>query len=136
MRFKEINFNPGTRELRIFALLWLAGFGAAGALVAWRGGTWAPVVWGAAIAGGVVGALAPRALRPVYVAWMVAAFPLGWTVSLVLLALVYYAVFTPLALIFRLLRRDVLGRTFDRQAESYWVRRPPAPGLERYFKQF
>lgn len=136
MTFNDINFNPAPRDLRVFSLLWLVAFGLLGGLHAWRGGEWAPVIWGVAGVGGGAGLLLPRVMKPVYVGWMVAAFPIGWTISLALLALVYYFVFTPLALVFRLIGRDALGRRFDREAESYWVRRPPAPGLERYFKQF
>jgi hypothetical protein len=136
MNFKDINFNPDDRELRIFSLLWLVGFGLFGGLVAWRGGTWAPFVWGVAIAGCAMGLLVPRWMKGVYVAWMVAAFPIGWTVSLVLLALVYYVVFTGFGLVFKVFGRDTLGRRFDRQAATYWVPRPRPESLERYFKQF
>jgi hypothetical protein len=136
MNFKDINFNPDDRELRIFSLLWLVGFGLFGAAVAWRGGTWAPAFWGVAVAGCALGLVAPRAMRPIYVAWMVAAFPIGWTVSLVLLALVYYVIFTAFGLVFRLAGRDALGRSFDRKAATYWVPRRQAEGMERYFKQF
>ncbi len=136
MTFKDINFNPDDRELRIFSLIWLAGFGLFGALVWWRGGTWAPVLWGIAVLGCALGLVAPRAMKPVYVAWMVAAFPIGWTVSLALLGIVYYVVFTGFGLVFRAIGRDPLGRSFDRTAPTYWVPHRAADGLERYFKQF
>ena len=136
MTFREINFNPDDRELRIFSVLWLVGFGLFGALLAWRGGTWAPAVWGLAVVGCLVGLLLPRAMKPVYVAWMVAAFPIGWTVSLVLLAFVYYVVFTAFGLVFRAIGRDPLGRSFDRKATTYWLPRPQPETIERYFKQF
>jgi hypothetical protein len=136
MNFTDINFNPDDRELRVFSLIWLVGFGLFGALVAWRGGTWAPIVWGVAVAGCALGLVAPRAMKPIYVAWMVAAFPIGWTVSFVLLALVYYVVFTGFSLVFKVIGRDVLGRSFDRQASTYWVPRQQPEGMERYFKQF
>jgi hypothetical protein len=67
---------------------------------------------------------------------MVAAFPIGWTVSLVLLALVYYVVFTAFGLVFRVLGRDPLGRSFNRAAPTYWVPRRQPESAERYFRQF
>jgi hypothetical protein len=151
MNFKDLNLDPSDRELRIFSWIWLGGFALLGLLVAWRVGAlasgvapglhapWRIVVtlWGLAVVGWLVGIVSPRAIRPVYVAWTVAAFPIGWTVSLVLLALVYYVVFTGFGLLFRLAGRDVLGRKFDRAAATYWVKRNgTATGLERYFKQF
>jgi hypothetical protein len=136
MNFKDLNLNPGPRDLRIFSVIWLVAFGLFGGLVAWRGGTWAPYVWIVAAAGGLLGLALPRAMKPIYVAWMVAAFPIGWTVSLTLLALVYYVVFTGFGLVFRAFGRDPLGRSFDREAPTYWVPRKAPEGIERYFKQF
>ncbi len=150
MTFREINFHPTDHELRVFSWLWLAGFGLFGVLVAWRAGgfssgialgwhtPWRAAlgVWGLALLGSALGLAWPRGIRPIYVAWMVAAYPIGWTVSLVLLALVYYVVFTTFGLVFRAFGRDTLGRKFDKRAETYWVRRVPAGGIERYFKQF
>jgi len=136
MTFKDINFNPDDRELRIFSAIWLVGFFLFGAIVSWRGGTWGPPLWGIAVVGCAIGLIAPRAMKPIYVAWMVLAFPIGWTVSFVLLALVYYVLFTGFGLVFKALGRDPLGRTFDRQASTYWVPRRQPEGVERYFKQF
>ena len=136
MTFKDINFNPDDRELRTFSALWLAAFGLLALLSWWRGGTWWGGLLGVAIAGSALGLAWPRAMKPVYVAWMMAAFPIGWTVSLVLLALVYYVLFTGLGLVFRLVGRDPLGRSFDRSAVSYWVPRQQPEGIERYFRQF
>ncbi|HOC16662.1 MAG TPA: SxtJ family membrane protein [Vicinamibacterales bacterium] len=150
MNFRDLNLRPNDRELRQFSALWLVGFGLLGAIVAWRAGAFAsgippgwhapwrlPIaLWGIAAMGAAVGLAVPRAIRPVYVAWMVAAFPIGWAVSQLLLALVYYVLFTAFGLVFRIAGRDALGRSFDRGASSYWVARKPASSLERYFRQF
>ena len=39
------------------------------------------VLWGLAVVIGGVGLVAPAAIKPVFVAWTVLAFPIGWTVS-------------------------------------------------------
>ena len=39
---------------------------------------------------------------------MVLAFPIGWTVSQVMLALMFFGLFTPIGLVFRLIGRDPL----------------------------
>ncbi len=44
-----------------------------------------------------------------------------------LLLLLFYGLLTPLAVLLRLLRVDVIGRRFDPRAASYWHERGPGP---------
>ena len=46
---------------------------------------------------------------------MVLAFPIGWTVSQVILLLMFYGLFTPIGLVFRLIGRDPLHRARRRR---------------------
>jgi hypothetical protein len=64
------------------------------------------------------------------------ALPIGFAVGHVLLAAVWYGLFTPVGLIMRLLGRDPLCRRPDREAESYWRPRSPQRDVRRYFRQF
>ncbi len=140
----EVDWKPDRRKLRQFALTWLVGFSVVGLMVAWKvgvfsGSGWllAPVIlWGLAVGVGLPGLAAPGAVRPVYLAWMALAFPIGWLLSHIILAVIYYGVFTPVACVFRLMRRDLLARRFDREAESYWVRRKARDTVDRHFRQF
>jgi hypothetical protein len=67
-----------------------------------------------------------------YLAW-----PIGFVVSHVVLALVYYLVLTPIGLAMRVFGYDPMRREFDRSAESYWIARDTAEiKAERYFRQF
>ena len=75
-------------------------------------------------------------LKPAFVGLSLAAWPVGWVVSSLALGLLYYAVFTPVALVFRLIGRDALSRRFDRQAATYWEPYNPDLGTERYLRQF
>ncbi len=98
--------------LRQFAGLWLACFGG---LALWhglvRGQMFAATGFAIlALTLGPIGLVRPNWIKAVYVAWMVLAFPIGWTVSQLVLALIYFGLFTPLALVFRLLGRDPLNR--------------------------
>jgi hypothetical protein len=54
--------------------------------------------------------------------------------SMILLGLIYYGMFTPVGLAFRVAGRDPLHRKLDRAAKSYWqVRaRSPASYLRLY----
>ena len=59
---------------------------------------------------GLAGLTRPEWMRSIYVGWMVLAFPIGWTVSQVMLALMFFGLFTPIGLVFRLIGRDPLQR--------------------------
>jgi saxitoxin biosynthesis operon SxtJ-like protein len=74
--------------------------------------------------------------RRFYTGWMQAFKPLAWSVSTLLLVLLYYGVFTPIGLAMRVFGRDPMRRNFDRAATSYWIRRTQANNTDRYFRQF
>jgi hypothetical protein len=62
-------------------------------------------------------------LRPVYTGWMIVAFPIGWTVSKIALGLMFFLVFLPVGLVFRMTGRDVLHLK-RRAGGSYWLAKP------------
>lgn len=97
-------------------------------------------VLGALVAVGVVGTgamLASRALaRRVYRVWMDASAPIGWTVSTVLLGVVYFVVITPMGVVMRVFGYDPMARGFDGGRASYWEERDAPGGARRYFRQF
>jgi hypothetical protein len=88
-----------------------------------------------AVTVGPLGLLWPQTVRWVYVAWMVLAFPIGWTISTVILALMFFLVFTPVALVFRLKGRDALGLKPKPDAATYWVDKPVITDPRRYLYQ-
>jgi len=71
-----------------------------------------------------------------YVQWMRAVEPVGWSFSCLLFAVVYFGMITPMGWLMRAVGYDPLQRRFDRDAPSYWVERPPTPEIDRYFRQF
>jgi hypothetical protein len=137
MQWSDIRFNPPEKELRQFALLCLVVFGAIGL---WRGlrGDWAAAAFFAALALGLgpLGWFLPRALRPIYVGWMVLAFPIGWLVSKLMIALLFFGMITPLALLFRAIGRDPLRRLKRPATASYWEPKPMPHDIRRYFRQY
>jgi hypothetical protein len=72
------------------------------------------------------GALMPRGLKRVYLAWMALAVLLGFIVSNVLLTLFFFLVITPVGLLARLCGKDFLALKRDPQSATYWIRREPA----------
>jgi hypothetical protein len=67
---------------------------------------------------------------------MAAVFPIGWLVSHLLLAAIYYLVVTPIGVMMRVCRYDPMQRRFDRQAATYWKPRRNTDDPQRYFKQY
>jgi hypothetical protein len=139
MAMIEINWNPSARELRRFASAWFPLFFIlVGGLVFYKTRSWpiAAAIWTPAFLVSLAAYLWPRFARLVFVGWMCAAFPIGWTISHLLLAFIYYVVLTPIGLLMRLVGRDPMERSFDRKAASYWVPHNPGGDTARYFRQF
>jgi hypothetical protein len=138
MQWSDIPFKPAPRTLRQFAGLWILFFGG---LACWHG-LWranqglALLFAALAVAVGPLGLVKPEAIRWVFVGWMVLAFPIGWAVSRVVLGVLFYGVFTPIGLVFRLLGRDPLDRRPRPDQPTYWAPKPAAAGARSYFQQF
>jgi hypothetical protein len=133
-----IDWNPAPRQCRQFAfisatvLVMLAGWNAAeygwSSLVA--------VMLGAGGLLGVCGAGRPESVRWLYVGIMVATYPIGWVMSHVILAVIFYGVFTPVGLLFRLIGRDALQRRLEPNAVTYWQPKRQPTGPSQYLRQF
>ena len=93
-------------------------------------------IWALAVIVPLIGWFAPPFMRIVYLGLSYATFPIGFVLSHVILALIYYLVLTPLSLLLRLLGYDFMHRRFEPEAESYWVPVKPLENMERYFRQF
>lgn len=137
MALIEINWNPSRAELRQFAGLWLAFSGAIGAVAWWQTHSWplAGTLWAVGSGTGLAGLLSPPLVRPIFVASTVVAYPIGWTVSHLLLGLIFHGLLTPIGLLMRLCGRDPLRRSFDRAAATYWIPHEPSEDISRYFRQ-
>jgi saxitoxin biosynthesis operon SxtJ-like protein len=133
-----ILWRPERKTLAEFSEFWMFFVGMIAAPLAWYRGhtTLAAACWFAAVSVRMVGWLRPEWVRPIYLGLTLATWPIGWVVSHVALALVYYIVITPIGLGLRLAGRDPLKRGFDRDAPTYWEPHNPDRGPERYLRQF
>jgi hypothetical protein len=137
----DIDWHPDRRKLRQFAAASLLGFPMLGWLVA----RWVPsvlplfpVVAVAVAAGlvvGVTGLVHPPAVRPVYIALLALTWPLGLVLGVTVMAVIYFGVFTPAAVILRLTGTDPMQRPFT-SGRTYWTRRRPPPPAATYFRQY
>lgn len=138
MALIDLGREPSRRELNSFGLMLSAVAAVVGGMLWWRLGlpTAGRTVW--AVGGGLalVYYAVPCLRRTIYFAWMYATYPLGWVVSHLVLAAIFYLVVTPTGLIMRGLGWDPLGRRFEPEAETYWIEYNPQRGMQEYFRQF
>ena len=136
MSLIRIEKNPSTRQLLVFGIAWLVFFGS-WAAVCWLRGRHAAAeaLWAAAAAVPLAGAASRPVLRYAYLGMSYATYPVGFVVSYVVLALVYFLALTPIGLTMRLLGHDPLSRKFEPGAKSYWKQRGKTKTAESYFNQ-
>jgi saxitoxin biosynthesis operon SxtJ-like protein len=133
----QVNWDPSPRDLRVFSALWLGFFALLG-FAALRGGSdrAAVVLWAVGASAGLAGLIRPSLVHLLYAIWMGVTYPIGFLVSNLLLAVMFYLVITPVGLLMRLGGRDPMTRRFDRSAASYWDPRARSVRLNRYFRQY
>ena len=73
-------------------------------------------------------------LSPFKEAWMKFGELLNKIVSPVVMAVIFFVVFTPVGFFMRLTGRDALARAYDPAAPTYWKRRDPPGPSEDSFK--
>jgi fatty acid desaturase len=139
MSVVQINTNPTRRQLNHFGFIWLGFLVFFGAIAFFKSNS--PMVarwlWVAAVVVPIVGWLVPPFMRLVFLGMSYLAWPIGFVVSHVVLAVVYYVVLTPIGLLTRLFGYDSMKKSFDPDAESYWIERSSdADDLKPYFRQF
>jgi hypothetical protein len=125
------------KTLRQFAGLWILFFVG---LACWQGFGREAWIFAYLLAGlgasvGLMGLISPGAIRPFFVGAMKVTHPIGRLVSFVLLTLLFYLVFTPVGLIFRLIRRDALHLRRPKACDTYLTPKLAPAGVASYFRQ-
>jgi hypothetical protein len=130
--------KTGARELRKFGLTVGGVFAALGLVMLARGKAHFPWFLAPGMVLLALGAALPKALKPVYIAWMGLALALGYVVSHVVLTLFFFLVITPVGWAARLLGKDFLRLKPDRQAPTYWLprERPKTKETDEYERQY
>ena len=80
-----------------------------------------------------VAVILPMALKPVYKVWMRFGLVMGWINTRIILGIVFYFMFTPIALILKLLGKDPMHRKLDAKLQSYRIesKRSPREYMEK-----
>jgi hypothetical protein len=125
------------KTLRQFAGLWILFFGGLACWQAFGREAWifAYVLAALGVSVGLMGLVRPGAIRPFFVGAMKVTHPIGRLVSFVLLTLLFYVVFTPVGLFFRLIRRDTLHLRRPSRGDTYFRPKLAPAGMQGYFRQ-
>jgi len=79
----------------------------------------------------------PSRLKRAYLIWLKVAHFIGTVITVTVLAMAYYLVITPSAILKRWFGGPPLSTKLDKNAATYWVTRPePAQPKERFFKRY
>ena len=65
--------------------------------------------------------ISPDSMRGLYNGWMRVAMAIGNVINSIILAIVYFIVITPMGIVMRLMGKDPMRRTLDKNAVSYRV---------------
>jgi hypothetical protein len=165
----EIEWHPTGRQLRVFGVSGLLASIVAALVLhfVWgAAGLWAGVALAAGGAICLCSLISVQVTRVLYIGLTLVGMPVGLVVSFILLAAFYFLLLTPLALVFKVIGRDTLCRSWrghlalasrghpgrarpsrdssvasevqgqDGLATSYWVPHKSHEDAERYFHQF
>ena len=139
MMIEEIkNIDSSPRQLRKFALAMAIPLAVIGGILLWCRREY---YWYFFVASGLFicpGLLVPAVLMPLHKVWMTFAVIMGWFMTRVMLGVLFFVVLTPIALLLRLLGKDLLNTKFDKAAsQSYWLARDNSDVQNRdYTKQY
>lgn len=85
----------------------------------------------------LIAIVAPKLLHGLNVVWMRFGALLNQVVSPIIMGVIFFGVFAPVGLLFRLRGRDALRRKFEPESTSYWIPRdPPGPDGKSLPRQF
>ena len=140
----RLNLDPSDRQLSQFGSIGFIAFPFLGWFLSGRP---SPTGWfnepsillalGAALglAFGIIAFLKPAFLKYAFIAMTIAAYPIGFVISEIVVLLIYFLVFVPIGLVFRVMGRDALQREIDPQAKTYWETKDEVQDVESYFRQ-
>ncbi len=115
--------KTGKKELKNFSITMFAALGVIGTMLFFKNkGIY---VW-FYLSGAVfllLGMSAAELLKPIYLIWMRFAFVLSWINTRLILLIIFYLIFTPMGLLVRLFKGDLLDRKIDAQSDTYWIKK-------------
>ena len=82
----------------------------------------------------ILGLINSRLLTPLNVLWFKLGMILGVIISPIVMGIVFFLVVTPTGLILRIMGKDLLNKKYDKEKETYWIKRNASIGtMKRQF---
>lgn len=143
MALVQLNWKPNTRELRNFGAIFMGGFVLIGLVkYFWPFerlisqdktlGFWLMVV---GVVVGLIGLTGTKLALPFYWVWLGIAYVMGNIMSRVIIAALYFLVFTPMRVLGNIFGRDKL-QLKKPKGDSYWLDISLPKEIEKYERQF
>lgn len=118
------NIKSGKENLREFGLTIGAILLILGGVSLWRGKHIYPYLFSAGAVFIGLGLILPGILKLPQKIWIGFSIVIGFFMSRLILAILFYAVITPTGLFLRFFGKDVLDQRIEKSKVSYWVKRP------------
>ncbi len=135
----EINWNPSRKVLRDFGIIALIACPILAGLFYWQDVFSMPAATIIALLGlvlFVISRLSAILTRWLFVGLTLLAAPIGFVVGIIVLAVIFFGLLTPLGLFFRLIGRDILRFRKDDPSSSNWLVHTQNKDPKRYYRQF
>ena len=134
MKLVELHWSPSDRQLRQFGAVCMVALPALG---------W---IWGISnlpmlvlsilgIALALAGWAKPRILKPVFLTLVLVTSPIGIFVGELSMIMIYFGLFLPFSLVFRIIGRDALQLKRPKSATSNWQKRQQPTDVSTYYRQ-
>mgnify|MGYP005725384483 CR=1 FL=1 len=138
MLLEEIKQIKSTKkELRSFGLVMGVALGIIAGLLYWFEKPNFDYVLYAGLGVALLGLAVPVVLKPFQKIWMTFAVIMGWFMTRLILSILYFLVFTPIALIGKLVGKKFLDTSWGTATNTYWVYRDNMTiDKTRYEQQF
>lgn len=138
-----INLKPNEQQLRQFGWISAVGFlvimTVFGIKFQWFENSkmlWPMIFVIGSVLSATLALIYPKGLLPLYLTMMILSFPIGFVVGNVILLILFFLVFAPIGIFFRLIRRDELKIKLEPSMKSYWVKVVPPKSAESYLNQY
>lgn len=134
MKLIEFNDSPTDGQLRQFGAVCIVMLPTLG----WIWGGSMQIILGLCILGGTLalsGFVWPASLKPIFLTLMAITCPIGLLAGELSMIMIYFGLFLPLSLAFRLTGRDALQLKRPKSSTSYWQEKKQPASASTYYRQ-